>query len=64
MSNAAVSERMEEPRVGAGPLGQRILIIDDEAGIRDSLEDLVDAGGLPRRYGGRWQLGTGPALAP
>jgi DNA-binding NtrC family response regulator len=40
MSNA-VSERIDAPRVGGASLGQKILIIDDEAGIRDSLETLL-----------------------
>jgi DNA-binding NtrC family response regulator len=46
MSKAAVSDRIEEPGVAIHPLGQRILIIDDEAGIRDSLETLLTLEGF------------------
>jgi hypothetical protein len=48
MSKAAVSEATDEPSVAVHPLGQRILIIDDEAGIRDSLETLLTLEGFPR----------------
>jgi DNA-binding NtrC family response regulator len=41
MSSAAVSERIESSSGAINPQGQRILIIDDEAGIRDSLETLL-----------------------
>lgn len=41
MSNTAVSERIEAPRASGRPSGQKVLIIDDEAGIRDSLETLL-----------------------
>jgi DNA-binding NtrC family response regulator len=41
MSSAAVSERLESSSGAVNPQGQRILIIDDEAGIRDSLETLL-----------------------
>jgi DNA-binding NtrC family response regulator len=45
MSNAAVSERAEThhqaPPEAPNPQGPRILIIDDEAAIRDSLETLL-----------------------
>lgn len=40
MSNVVEHERMDTPIVST-PQGQRILIIDDEAGIRDSLETLL-----------------------
>ena len=46
MSKAAVSEATDEPSVAVHPLGQRILIIDDEAGIRDSLETLLTLEGF------------------
>ncbi|HSY37290.1 MAG TPA: sigma-54 dependent transcriptional regulator [Acidobacteriaceae bacterium] len=46
MSKAAVSEPIDEPSVAVHPLGQRILIIDDEAGIRDSLETLLTLEGF------------------
>ncbi|MGA7156516.1 MAG: sigma-54 dependent transcriptional regulator [Acidobacteriaceae bacterium] len=46
MSKAAVSDQIEEPNVAVHPLGQRILIIDDEAGIRDSLETLLTLEGF------------------
>jgi DNA-binding NtrC family response regulator len=46
MSKAAVSEVTDEPNVAVHPLGQRILIIDDEAGIRDSLETLLTLEGF------------------
>ena len=40
MSNAVV-DRIDIPTISSNSLGQRILIIDDEAGIRDSLETLL-----------------------
>src|ERR1700733_14814444 len=46
MSRAAVSDHIEESSVAIHPLGQRILIIDDEAGIRDSLETLLTLEGF------------------
>lgn len=46
MSKAVVSDQVEEPNVSVHPLGQRILIIDDEAGIRDSLETLLTLEGF------------------
>ncbi len=46
MSNAAVSERVDTPKVGNHTPGQRILIIDDEAAIRDSLETLLTLEGF------------------
>jgi DNA-binding NtrC family response regulator len=46
MSKGAVSDRIDEPNVAVHPLGQRILIIDDEAGIRDSLETLLTLEGF------------------
>src|ERR1700734_3201630 len=46
MSKAAVSDAIDEPGVAVHPLGQRILIIDDEAGIRDSLETLLTLEGF------------------
>jgi DNA-binding NtrC family response regulator len=46
MSRAAVSDPIDEPSVAIHPLGQRILIIDDEAGIRDSLETLLTLEGF------------------
>ena len=46
MSRAAVSDHIEEPSVAIHPMGQRILIIDDEAGIRDSLETLLTLEGF------------------
>ena len=46
MSKASVSEAIDEPSVAVHPLGQRILIIDDEAGIRDSLETLLTLEGF------------------
>ncbi len=46
MSKIAVSDAMDEPSVAVHPLGQRILIIDDEAGIRDSLETLLTLEGF------------------
>jgi DNA-binding NtrC family response regulator len=43
MSNTAVTERNapDSPQAGGSARSQRILIIDDEAGIRDSLETLL-----------------------
>ncbi len=46
MSKAAVTDQIDEPNAGVRPLGQRILIIDDEAGIRDSLETLLTLEGF------------------
>lgn len=46
MSKAAVSDQMGETNHAVHPLGQRILIIDDEAGIRDSLETLLTLEGF------------------
>src|ERR1700733_11456370 len=46
MSRAAVSDHIEESSVAIHPSGQRILIIDDEAGIRDSLETLLTLEGF------------------
>jgi DNA-binding NtrC family response regulator len=40
MSNA-VADRIDTPSISSNSLGQKILIIDDEAGIRDSLETLL-----------------------
>jgi DNA-binding NtrC family response regulator len=46
MSKAVVSDQVEEPNVSVRSPGQRILIIDDEAGIRDSLETLLTLEGF------------------
>jgi DNA-binding NtrC family response regulator len=46
MSDAATIERNESVSIPAHPQGQRILIIDDEAGIRDSLETLLSLEGF------------------
>ena len=47
MSNAAVSEHPAQAYSQSGQVkGQRILIIDDEAGIRDSLETLLTLEGF------------------
>jgi DNA-binding NtrC family response regulator len=46
MSKVAVRDGTDEPSVAVHPLGQRILIIDDEAGIRDSLETLLTLEGF------------------
>ena len=40
MSNALV-DRIDTPHISSNSLGQKILIIDDEAAIRDSLETLL-----------------------
>ncbi len=47
MSNAVATEPMEvETNAPKNLLGQRILIVDDEAGIRDSLETLLELEGF------------------
>jgi DNA-binding NtrC family response regulator len=46
MSNAVISERMDTPKGDVHATGQRILIIDDEAAIRDSLETLLTLEGF------------------
>ena len=46
MSNSAVSERLDAPKLGGQTPGQRIFIIDDEAAIRDSLETLLTLEGF------------------
>jgi DNA-binding NtrC family response regulator len=46
MSEAVTIERNESVSIAANPQGQRILIIDDEAGIRDSLETLLSLEGF------------------
>jgi DNA-binding NtrC family response regulator len=46
MSNVAERERVVPPSSVVNPHGQRILIIDDEAGIRDSLETLLTLEGF------------------
>ncbi|SEF66601.1 DNA-binding transcriptional response regulator, NtrC family, contains REC, AAA-type ATPase, and a Fis-type DNA-binding domains [Bryocella elongata] len=47
MSNAALGERPASGTIHAAPSpGQKILIIDDEAGIRDSLETLLTLEGF------------------
>lgn len=46
MSNAAVSVRIDSPKAAIQTPGQRILIIDDEAAIRDSLETLLTLEGF------------------
>jgi DNA-binding NtrC family response regulator len=46
MSNVAERERIDVPRVTVNPQAQKILIIDDEAGIRDSLETLLTLEGF------------------
>ena len=47
MSNAVATEQMEvEATAPKDSLGQRILIVDDEAGIRDSLETLLQMEGF------------------
>jgi DNA-binding NtrC family response regulator len=46
MSNAAVSDRIEAVKAAGNPSGQKILIIDDEAGIRDSLDTLLTLEGF------------------
>jgi len=40
MSNAVI-DRIDTPSISSSSLGQKILIIDDEAGIRESLETLL-----------------------
>ena len=40
MSNAVI-DRIDTPSISSNSTGQKILIIDDEAGIRDSLETLL-----------------------
>ena len=57
MSNAAVKERHELPSVGAKSQSQRILIIDDEAAIRDSLETLLTLEGFRIDMAGDGQSG-------
>jgi DNA-binding NtrC family response regulator len=46
MPNVLERERTDTPAGAANPRGQRILIIDDEAGIRDSLETLLTLEGF------------------
>jgi DNA-binding NtrC family response regulator len=46
MPDAALSERMDSTRAANHTPGQRILIIDDEAAIRDSLETLLTLEGF------------------
>lgn len=46
MSKAVVSDLIDEPGTAVHSLGQRILIIDDEAAIRDSLETLLTLEGF------------------
>jgi DNA-binding NtrC family response regulator len=46
MSNTAVSDNVDTTRSSAQAQKQRILIIDDEAGIRDSLETLLTLEGF------------------
>jgi DNA-binding NtrC family response regulator len=46
MSNVAERERIDVPRVTVNPQAQKILIIDDESGIRDSLETLLTLEGF------------------
>jgi DNA-binding NtrC family response regulator len=46
MSNTAVSEWIDAPKGAVQTPGQRILIIDDEAAIRDSLETLLTLEGF------------------
>jgi DNA-binding NtrC family response regulator len=46
MPDAALSERMDSTRAASHTPGQRILIIDDEAAIRDSLETLLTLEGF------------------
>jgi PleD family two-component response regulator len=44
-------DRDRQPRAADNRDGQRILIIDDEAGIRDSLETLLTLEGFTRGDG-------------
>jgi DNA-binding NtrC family response regulator len=46
MSNAVVGDQLDAPKVVVQAAGQRILIIDDEAAIRDSLETLLTLEGF------------------
>jgi DNA-binding NtrC family response regulator len=46
MSNATLIDRSDSTPSAINPLGQKILIIDDEAGIRDSLETLLTLEGF------------------
>ena len=46
MSNTAVSERLDASKPAGQTPGQRILIIDDEAAIRDSLDTLLTLEGF------------------
>ena len=47
MSNAVAGEQLEaDVALSSGKLGPRILIVDDEAGIRDSLETLLGLEGF------------------
>ena len=47
MSNAVAGEQLEaDVPLPSGKLGPRILIVDDEAGIRDSLETLLGLEGF------------------
>src|SRR3984957_18666966 len=60
MSNAvAESEPIETP-ISNNRDGQRILIIDDEAGIRDSLETLLTLEGFRVDLAGDGVAGVGP----
>ncbi len=43
---AVLGDQTERPAFAAHPAGQRILIVDDEAGIRDSLETLLTLEGF------------------
>ena len=46
MSNAALSERIDATKAASHTPGQRILIVDDEAAIRESLETLLTLEGF------------------
>ena len=46
MSNAVIGDQLDAPNVAVHGTGQRILIIDDEAAIRDSLETLLTLEGF------------------
>jgi DNA-binding NtrC family response regulator len=46
MSKVVEAEQIEAPVLSASPAGQRILIIDDEAAIRESLETLLTLEGF------------------